>query len=246
MRDTGSAKLLRVLVDLIGIEPMTSSMPWKRAPSCATGPHRRVVLIVVYGIEFVKPGRLVHPIGNCPGDYRIVTSICLNHPARASIWLFLCWQLCFIGAFRHCPSLSQIRPRRLVPPSTASAIVQPALADVQNSVSGVNIAHWKAPNEVRSVAQQNASSILRDLGEYASGAAWPGGCSRAIPSPRISPYTAISMPFTTCCCVCMRQPSLAAPQEEADALFYSLQNLRPPERSLATRFSMLRRIARHS
>jgi hypothetical protein len=26
------------LVDLIGIEPMTSSMPWKRAPSCATGP----------------------------------------------------------------------------------------------------------------------------------------------------------------------------------------------------------------
>jgi hypothetical protein len=29
------------LVDLIGIEPMTSSMPWKRAPSCATGPLRR-------------------------------------------------------------------------------------------------------------------------------------------------------------------------------------------------------------
>ena len=29
----------RELVDLIGIEPMTSSMPWKRAPSCATGPH---------------------------------------------------------------------------------------------------------------------------------------------------------------------------------------------------------------
>ena len=26
-------------MDLIGIEPMTSSMPWKRAPSCATGPH---------------------------------------------------------------------------------------------------------------------------------------------------------------------------------------------------------------
>src|SRR6202047_2568107 len=26
------------LVDLAGIEPTTSSMPWKRAPSCATGP----------------------------------------------------------------------------------------------------------------------------------------------------------------------------------------------------------------
>ena len=36
-----SAKLLGLLVDLIGIEPMTSSMPWKRAPSCATGPRLR-------------------------------------------------------------------------------------------------------------------------------------------------------------------------------------------------------------
>ena len=26
------------MVDLVGIEPTTSSMPWKRAPSCATGP----------------------------------------------------------------------------------------------------------------------------------------------------------------------------------------------------------------
>ena len=34
-----SAKLLGLLVDLTGIEPVTSSMPWKRAPSCATGPQ---------------------------------------------------------------------------------------------------------------------------------------------------------------------------------------------------------------
>jgi hypothetical protein len=27
------------MVDLVGIEPTTSSMPWKRAPSCATGPR---------------------------------------------------------------------------------------------------------------------------------------------------------------------------------------------------------------
>src|SRR5271166_854449 len=47
--------------------------------------------------------------------------------------------------------------------TAASTIVQPALADVQNSVSGVNIARWKAPGDVRSIAQQNASSILRDL-----------------------------------------------------------------------------------
>jgi hypothetical protein len=31
---------VEVLVDLVGIEPTTSSMPWKRAPSCATGPFK--------------------------------------------------------------------------------------------------------------------------------------------------------------------------------------------------------------
>src|ERR1039457_1519083 len=29
------------MVDLVGIEPTTSSMRWKRAPSCATGPLLR-------------------------------------------------------------------------------------------------------------------------------------------------------------------------------------------------------------
>ena len=33
------SKSLWDLVDLVGIEPTTSSMPWKRAPSCATGPR---------------------------------------------------------------------------------------------------------------------------------------------------------------------------------------------------------------
>ena len=33
-----SRKSMRNLVDLDGFEPSTSSMPWKRAPNCATGP----------------------------------------------------------------------------------------------------------------------------------------------------------------------------------------------------------------
>ena len=34
----GYLQIVEILVDLVGIEPTTSSMPWKRAPSCATGP----------------------------------------------------------------------------------------------------------------------------------------------------------------------------------------------------------------
>ena len=36
-------------MDLIGIEPMTSSMPWKRAPSCATGP-----LLSILSVEALR------------------------------------------------------------------------------------------------------------------------------------------------------------------------------------------------
>ena len=38
VKAVATPELLRDLVDLVGIEPTTSSMPWKRAPSCATGP----------------------------------------------------------------------------------------------------------------------------------------------------------------------------------------------------------------
>jgi hypothetical protein len=56
----GPFKLLRGLVDLVGIEPTTSSMPWKRAPSCATGPLevRKGSSILAYLFMIVKPAFL--------------------------------------------------------------------------------------------------------------------------------------------------------------------------------------------
>jgi hypothetical protein len=33
-----------IFVDLVGFEPTTSSMPWKRAPNCATGPQLATAL----------------------------------------------------------------------------------------------------------------------------------------------------------------------------------------------------------
>ena len=51
-------------MDLVGIEPTTSSMPWKRAPSCATGPREKdrkfheglTSTILAYWLLIVKPG----------------------------------------------------------------------------------------------------------------------------------------------------------------------------------------------
>ena len=47
------------LVDLVGIEPTTSSMPWKRAPSCATGPRLAGQLFYCRGSR---------PVRQTPGD----------------------------------------------------------------------------------------------------------------------------------------------------------------------------------
>ena len=55
-------------MDLVGIEPTTSSMPWKRAPSCATGPRlengnakaRRIGIEGYYQFIFAHISRIVN------------------------------------------------------------------------------------------------------------------------------------------------------------------------------------------
>ena len=55
-------------MDLVGIEPTTSSMPWKRAPSCATGPRwghygcpmQTAFIILAEGTEIVNARHFFH------------------------------------------------------------------------------------------------------------------------------------------------------------------------------------------
>ena len=42
------------MVDLVGIEPTTSSMPWKRAPSCATGPLEGTLLSDADDLDYFR------------------------------------------------------------------------------------------------------------------------------------------------------------------------------------------------
>jgi hypothetical protein len=109
-------------------------------------------------------------------------------------------------------------------PMTASTIVQPALTDVQRSLTALNIARWKAPGEVRNAAQQNATSIQHDLTDtlpslLSHADASPG----AVPS-NFSVYRNIDALYDVLLRV-YSTASLAAPQNESDALFASLQRL---------------------
>jgi hypothetical protein len=66
-------------VDLIGIEPMTSSMPWKRAPSCATGPHAArdaTLLLSPLGSDSSNPkAEQELPIRSIPGGKWILSRV---------------------------------------------------------------------------------------------------------------------------------------------------------------------------
>jgi hypothetical protein len=41
--------------------------------------------------------------------------------------------------------------------------LRPALANVQNTLTSLNVAHWKAPNDIRATTQQDINSMQRDL-----------------------------------------------------------------------------------
>ena len=41
--------------------------------------------------------------------------------------------------------------------------LRPVLANVQNAITNLNVAHWKAPNDIRATTQQDINSMQRDL-----------------------------------------------------------------------------------
>jgi hypothetical protein len=49
------------------------------------------------------------------------------------------------------------------PTGFAMTNLRPALANVQTAITNLNVAHWKAPNDIRATTQQDLNSMQRDL-----------------------------------------------------------------------------------
>ena len=110
------------------------------------------------------------------------------------------------------------------PTIPSSSIVQPAMTEVERSISALNISRWKAPGQVKSAAQQDTGSIQRDLSDTL-----PGLLSKADAAPTTVPpafvvYRNIDALYDVLLRV-SETASLAAPQGESDALFSSLNKL---------------------
>ena len=124
---------------------------------------------------------------------------------------------------------AQAPPAAVTIPS--SAIVQPAMTEVQRSISALNIPRWKAPGEVKNAAQQNAGSIQRDLSDTLPGLLSKADAAPATVPPAFAVYRNIDALYDVLLRVC-GTAALAAPQGEADALFSSLNKLEDARRQL--------------
>ena len=158
-------------MDLIGIEPMTSSMPWKRAPSCATGPQREEHPLFCWSMP--NPSNAAR-VTTAPSPFS--TGERMFHPPNSAKVTLL--TLLFLGGSVAARAQAAQAPAAAPPPAAAQAPapavapapaafamtnLRPALANVQTAITNVNVAHWKAPNDIRATTQQDVNSMQRDL-----------------------------------------------------------------------------------
>jgi hypothetical protein len=105
-----------------------------------------------------------------------------------------------------------------------SAILQPALSDVQSSTSALNISRWKAPGEVRTATQQDVDSIQRDLGNMLPGLIAQADASPGSVPPSFTVYRNLDALYDVLLRV-SETANLAAPSSEAASVASSLQKL---------------------
>ena len=150
-------------MDLIGIEPMTSSMPWKRAPSCATGPQREEHPLFCWSMPNTS---------NTPHVATVVAPLSLgqrmfNSPRSAKLTVLT---LLLSGSVTLSAAAQAAAPGTAPAPapapaqgSFAMASLRPALANVQAAIGSVNVGRWKASAATRTAVQQDIGSMQRDL-----------------------------------------------------------------------------------
>jgi hypothetical protein len=109
-------------------------------------------------------------------------------------------------------------------PASVSATLNPALTQVQQAISNLNIRHWKAPNEVRAAADQDVSSIQRDLGGTLAGLVQQADAAPGSIPPAFAVYRNVDALYDTLLRVVLTA-NLAASDEEANALQGALTSL---------------------
>ena len=169
------AKRLKDLVDLVGFEPTTSSMPWKRAPNCATGPHPRPNVASsrsVYNHFYCPPALIDSQTPGSP-DFENTWKISILNMTRSLHTMNLNWIRAVILVCLLSPVLSltgQITPAGTPVPYTSvsqlNAILGPleqASETTQADLNKLRIEKWKTESGYKKQILNNTDSIKRNL-----------------------------------------------------------------------------------
>lgn len=103
--------------------------------------------------------------------------------------LFATWYSSVAPSQAQTPTNSAVAPAPEPPPRTPSAILQPALDNMQQALGIVRLDKWKASNAVREETDANLNSIHRDLDTtlpslLATADAMPNSVSKILPTFR--------------------------------------------------------------
>ena len=132
--------------------------------------------------------------------------------------------LALILATLSCSVSAQSDGMQTPPPSSVSASLRPALAQVGQCLSEVSIRRWKAPNEVKAAADQDVSSIQRDLSGTLAGLLQQADAAPGSVPAAFAVYRNVDALYDTLLRVVLTA-NLAAPDSEVTSLQAALSNL---------------------
>jgi hypothetical protein len=115
--------------------------------------------------------------------------------------------------------------------ASVSSTLRPALAQVGQTLGSLSIKKWKAPNEVRSAADQDVGSIQRDLNGTLAGLMQQADAAPGSVPQAFAVYRNVDALYDTLLRVVLTA-NLAAPDNEASALQSALSSLEGARASL--------------
>ncbi|HUB17859.1 MAG TPA: hypothetical protein VL990_04445 [Acidobacteriaceae bacterium] len=117
------------------------------------------------------------------------------------------------------------------PPLGVTGTLRPALAQVSQSLDSIDIRRWKAPNEVKSAANQDVASIQRDLSGTLAGLMQQADAAPGSVPAAFAVYRNVDALYDTMLRVVLTA-NLAASDTEANSLQAALSTLESARSSI--------------
>jgi hypothetical protein len=186
------------------------------------------------GLRFVNEGSTAFASRRStaePGRSRQPLSARQHRPRQMPLSRLLPLCLLAAGSVFAVGQATAVAPSGTGADLTVSATVRPALAQVAQTLNGINVHRWKAPSPVRDAADQDIASIQRDLSGTLAGLLQEADAAPNSVPEAFSVYRNVDALYDTLLRV-VETAELAAPDNEEVSLETALKTLENARGSL--------------